>query len=53
MPRRMFSCIGLLHADVLMVEQEIVGDDRTALAAVMEADATLMKLKAEEVEIEK
>ncbi|CAG9461390.1 unnamed protein product [Pedinophyceae sp. YPF-701] len=34
--------------DVLMVEQEIVGDDRTALQAVVEADVELMRLRAEE-----
>ena len=37
--------------DVLLVEQEIVGDDRTALAAVVAADAKLMALRAEEAEI--
>ena len=37
--------------DVLLVEQEIVGDDRTALAAVVAADAKLMWLRAEEAEI--
>ena len=37
--------------DVLLVEQEIVGDDRTALAAVVAADAKLMRLRAEEAEI--
>ena len=39
--------------DVLLVEQEIVGDDRTALAAVVAADAKLMSLRAEEAEITK
>ena len=37
--------------DVLLVEQEIVGDDRTALAAVVAADAKLMALRAEEADI--
>ena len=39
--------------DVLLVEQEIVGDDRTALAAVVAADAKLMRLRAEEAEIDR
>jgi len=39
--------------DILMVEQEIVGDERTALEAVMQADVALMQLKAEEEEIER
>ena len=39
--------------DVLLVEQEIVGDDRTALEAVVAADARLMALRAEEAEITK
>ena len=39
--------------DVLLVEQEIVGDDRTALEAVVAADAKLMALRAEEAEITK
>ena len=40
-------------ADVMMVEQEVVGDDRTAIEAVMQADLELMQLKAEEEEITK
>lgn len=37
--------------DVLLVEQEVAGDDRTALEAVVAADARLMSLRAEEAEI--
>ncbi|KAG2501866.1 hypothetical protein HYH03_000364 [Edaphochlamys debaryana] len=40
-----------LNIDVLLVEQEIVGDDRTALQAVVEADVELMALRAEEKEL--
>ncbi|KAJ1695405.1 hypothetical protein LUZ63_012103 [Rhynchospora breviuscula] len=35
------------NIDVLLVEQEIVGDDRSALQAVVSADEELMKLRAE------
>jgi len=41
------------NIDVMMVEQEVVGDDRTAIEAVMQADLELMQLKAEEEEITK
>ena len=37
--------------DILLVEQEIVGDERTALQAVVEADLELMELRAEEAEL--
>ena len=37
--------------DILLVEQEIVGDERTALQAVVEADVELMALRAEEAEL--
>ncbi|PNW88567.1 hypothetical protein CHLRE_01g034950v5 [Chlamydomonas reinhardtii] len=37
--------------DVLLVEQEIVGDERTALQAVVEADVELMGLRAEEKDL--
>ncbi|GLC59464.1 hypothetical protein PLESTB_001490300 [Pleodorina starrii] len=40
-----------MNIDVLLVEQEIVGDDRTALQAVVEADLELMQLRAEEKEL--
>ena len=36
------------YIDVLMVEQEVVGDATPALRAVVAADATLMALRAEE-----
>ena len=39
------------NIDILLVEQEVIGDDRTALAAVVEADVELMALRAEEAEI--
>eukprot|EP00891_Asterochloris_glomerata_P000400 jgi/Astpho2/400/Aster-03452 len=37
--------------DVLLVEQEVVGDDRSALQAVVAADTELMELREEEEEI--
>ncbi|GMH37083.1 hypothetical protein BSKO_04956 [Bryopsis sp. KO-2023] len=37
--------------DVLLVEQEVVADDRLALQAVVEADVQLMELRQEEEEI--
>lgn len=37
--------------DVLLVEQEVVGDDRTALEAVVAADVELMQLREEEKEL--
>jgi ATP-binding cassette subfamily F protein 1 len=37
--------------DVLLVEQEIVGDERTALEAVVAADVELMGLRKEEKEL--
>ncbi|KXZ55387.1 hypothetical protein GPECTOR_3g513 [Gonium pectorale] len=40
-----------LNIDVLLVEQEIVGDERTALQAVVEADVELMSMRAEEKEL--
>eukprot|EP00192_Tetraselmis_astigmatica_P006885 CAMPEP_0117674336 /NCGR_PEP_ID=MMETSP0804-20121206/14980_1 /TAXON_ID=1074897 /ORGANISM="Tetraselmis astigmatica, Strain CCMP880" /LENGTH=731 /DNA_ID=CAMNT_0005483191 /DNA_START=42 /DNA_END=2237 /DNA_ORIENTATION=+ len=39
------------NIDILLVEQEVIGDERTALAAVVEADTELMALRAEEAEI--
>lgn len=35
------------NIDVLLVEQEVVGDDRTALEAVVSADEELLKLREE------
>ncbi|KAK9798586.1 hypothetical protein WJX73_004190 [Symbiochloris irregularis] len=37
--------------DILLVEQEVVGDDRTALQAVVAADAELMSLREEEAQL--
>jgi ATP-binding cassette subfamily F protein 1 len=37
--------------DVLLVEQEVVGDERSALQAVVAADLELMKLRQEEEEL--
>lgn len=37
--------------DVLLVEQEIVGSEKSALEAVVAADVELMELRAEEAEI--
>eukprot|EP00897_Mesotaenium_endlicherianum_P008441 jgi/Mesen1/7625/ME000004S07893 len=37
--------------DVLLVEQEIVGDERTALEAVVSADEELMELRGEEARL--
>jgi ATP-binding cassette subfamily F protein 1 len=39
------------NLDVLLVEQEVVGGDESALASVVAADAELMALRAEEAEI--
>jgi ATP-binding cassette subfamily F protein 1 len=39
------------NLDVLLVEQEVVGSDESALASVVAADAELMALRAEEAEI--
>lgn len=39
------------NIDILLVEQEVIGDERTALAAVVEADVELMALRAEEAEL--
>lgn len=39
------------NIDVLLVEQEVVADDRLALQAVVEADVEMMALKQEENEI--
>lgn len=39
------------NIDVLLVEQEIVGSDMTALAAVVAADVELMELRAQEHEL--
>mmetsp|Transcript_28799 Transcript_28799/g.52898 ORF Transcript_28799/g.52898 Transcript_28799/m.52898 type:complete len:685 (-) Transcript_28799:233-2287(-) len=41
------------NIDVLLVEQEVVGDERTALQAVVQADVELMALRAEEQELTK
>ncbi|TVU20794.1 hypothetical protein EJB05_30390, partial [Eragrostis curvula] len=40
------------NIDVLLVEQEIVGDDRSALEAVVAADEELTALRAEQAELE-
>lgn len=39
------------YIDVLLVEQEVVGDDRTALRAVIEADVEVTELQREEKEL--
>ena len=39
------------NLDVLLVEQEVVGTDDTALESVVAADVELMELRAEEAEI--
>ncbi|KAL6782065.1 hypothetical protein ACKKBF_B10535 [Auxenochlorella protothecoides x Auxenochlorella symbiontica] len=39
------------NLDVLLVEQEVVGTDQSALASVVAADVELMALRAEEAEI--
>eukprot|EP00850_Spirogloea_muscicola_P001438 SM000005S17235 [mRNA] locus=s5:973928:977816:- [translate_table: standard] len=39
------------NIDVLLVEQEVVGDDCAALAAVVSADEELMRLRAEEARL--
>lgn len=39
------------NIDVLLVEQEVVGDDRSALQAVVSADQELMELRAEETRL--
>ena len=41
------------HIDVLLVEQEVIGDERTALEAVVSADVRLMKLTEEETRLTK
>lgn len=41
------------HIDVLLVEQEVIGDERTALEAVVSADVKLMKLTEEEARLTK
>ncbi|KAJ1288011.1 hypothetical protein BS78_02G055600 [Paspalum vaginatum] len=40
------------NIDVLLVEQEIIGDDRTALEAVVAADEELTALRAEQARLE-
>ncbi|TVU22319.1 hypothetical protein EJB05_32005, partial [Eragrostis curvula] len=40
------------NIDVLLVEQEIIGDDRSALEAVVAADEELTALRAEQAELE-
>jgi ATP-binding cassette, subfamily F, member 1 len=40
------------NIDVLLVEQEVVGDDRSALEAVVAADEELTALRAEQAELE-
>ncbi|WVZ62127.1 hypothetical protein U9M48_011909 [Paspalum notatum var. saurae] len=40
------------NIDVLLVEQEIIGDDRTALDAVVAADEELTALRAEQARLE-
>lgn len=39
------------YIDVLLVEQEVVGDERTALRAVLEADVEMVELQKEEKEL--
>lgn len=39
------------NLDVLLVEQEIVGTEKSALEAVVAADVELMALREEEAEI--
>lgn len=39
------------NIDVLLVEQEVVADQRTALEAVVEADIELIELRKEEKEL--
>jgi len=39
------------NIDILLVEQEVLGDERTALSAVVEADTEMMSLRAEEQDI--
>ncbi|GJN31865.1 hypothetical protein PR202_gb20316 [Eleusine coracana subsp. coracana] len=43
---------GRRNIDVLLVEQEIIGDDRSALEAVVAADEELTALRAEQAELE-
>ena len=38
--------------DILLVEQEVVGDDRTALESVVAADVELMNLRKRKLELE-
>ncbi|KAL2643802.1 hypothetical protein R1flu_011389 [Riccia fluitans] len=40
------------NIDVLLVEQEVVGDDKTALAAVVSANEELMKLRDEAAKLQ-
>eukprot|EP00242_Pyramimonas_sp_CCMP2087_P008992 CAMPEP_0198199776 /NCGR_PEP_ID=MMETSP1445-20131203/2944_1 /TAXON_ID=36898 /ORGANISM="Pyramimonas sp., Strain CCMP2087" /LENGTH=747 /DNA_ID=CAMNT_0043869669 /DNA_START=107 /DNA_END=2350 /DNA_ORIENTATION=+ len=39
------------YIDVLLVEQEVIGDDRTAIQAVVEADVELVELRKEEKQL--
>merc|ERR1719310_1287363 len=41
------------HIDVLLVEQEVIGDDRSAIQAVLDADIELMQLREEAARLEK
>ena len=40
------------HIDILLVEQEVVGDDRSALQSVVAADVELQDLRKKKVELE-
>eukprot|EP00898_Chlorokybus_atmophyticus_P002690 jgi/Chlat1/3421/Chrsp23S00273 len=40
------------YIDVLLVEQEVIGDERTALQAVVAADAELVALREEEAKLQ-
>ena len=40
------------HIDILLVEQEVVGDDRSALQSVVAADVELQELRKKKIELE-
>ena len=40
------------HIDILLVEQEVVGDDRSALQSVVAADVELQDLRKKKVDLE-
>ena len=41
------------HIDILLLEQEVLPSDKTAIQTVIDSDEVLIKLKAEEKELEK